>query len=41
MKIFNNFDTNLIDKEYSYAIQKHGKDNVILIQRAFAFWVIN
>lgn len=41
MRIFNNFDTNLIEKEFDSAVEKHWEENVILIQRTYAFWVIN
>lgn len=41
MKIFNNFDTKWKDKEYADAMEKHWNQNVILVQRTFAFWFIN
>ncbi|MFK7780042.1 MAG: hypothetical protein QM490_02745 [Candidatus Gracilibacteria bacterium] len=41
MRIFNNFDTELKDKEYDYAMQKHGNKNIILIQRTLAYWIVN
>lgn len=40
MKIFNDFDTSLKTNEYSDAIKKHWKENVLLIQRYTAFWII-
>ena len=40
MKIFNNFDTNIIKKEMEEAIKTHGKDNVLLSTRYIAFWII-
>lgn len=41
MKIFNNFDTNFKRSEYEEAVEKHWKKWALLIQRTFAFWVIN
>jgi len=41
MKIFNNFDTTFKDSEYSDQMKKHWNEKVVLIQRTFAFWVMN
>lgn len=41
MKIFNNFDTNFKKNEFDDVIEKHWEWNVLIIQRTFAFWVIN
>jgi len=40
MKIFNDFDSNWKLNEYNDAVSKHGKENVMLIERSFAFWVM-
>ena len=40
MKIFNDFDTSLKANEYRDAVKKHGKENVLLIERYVAFWII-
>ncbi|NDK08702.1 hypothetical protein EOM39_05690 [Candidatus Gracilibacteria bacterium] len=37
MKILNNFDTKFKEKEYAEAVKKHGADNVLLVQRCFAY----
>jgi hypothetical protein len=40
MKIFNDFDTSLKWNEYNDAIKKHWKENVLLIERYTAFWIM-
>jgi len=37
MKILNNFDTKFKDKEYAEAIKNNWADNVLLVQRCFAY----
>lgn len=37
MKILNNFDTKFKDKEYAEAVKNHWADNVLLVQRCFAY----
>lgn len=40
MKILNNFDTELKKHEYDDAVKTFWKDNVLLIQRYVAYWII-
>lgn len=40
MKIFNNFDSEIVEKELQEAISSHGEDNVILCTRYVAFWIL-
>lgn len=37
MKILNNFDTKFKDKEYEEAVKNHWVNNVLLVQRSFAY----
>lgn len=40
MRILNNFDTGLKDREYEEAVSKFWEKNVILIQRYISYWII-
>ena len=40
MKIFNDFDTKGQEKEHQSAIDKYWKDNVIVINRTIAYWIM-
>lgn len=40
MKILNNFDTELKDKEYKDAVSKFWEKNVILMQRYVSYWIM-
>jgi len=40
MKIFNDFDSKWKENEYNDAVSKYWKENVMLIERSFAFWVM-
>lgn len=40
MKLFHNFDTELKQKDYRGAINRVGKNKVILVERSFYYWLL-